>query len=56
MELFTRIKATIVARIEAEVESFANDIHEIMEQVKIDVDNNIREALSEIPFSGVKSI
>lgn len=56
MKLFTRIKATIVARIEAEVESFANDIHEIMEQVKVDVDNSIKEALSEIPFTGVKAI
>lgn len=56
MKLFTRIKANIVARIEAEVESFANDIHEIMEQVKIDVDNSIKEALSEIPFTGVKAI
>ena len=55
MKLFTRIKVSIVARIESEVESFANDIHEIIEQVKLDVDNNIREALAEIPFSGVKS-
>lgn len=55
MKLFTRIKATVVARIEVEIESFANDIHDIIEQVKLDVDNNIKEALSEIPFSGVKS-
>lgn len=56
MKLFTRIKATIVARIEAELESLSNEVHAIIEDVKRDVDNNIREALSEIPFSGVKSI
>lgn len=55
MKLFTRIKVSIISRIEAEVESFSNDVHEIIEQVKIDVDNNIREALAEIPFSGVKA-
>ena len=55
MKLFTRIKATIVGRIEAEIESFANDVHDIIEQVKVDVDNSIKEALSDIPFSGVKS-
>ena len=55
MKLFTCIKTSIVSRIDSEIESFANDIHEIIEQVKLDVDNNIREALAEIPFSGVKS-
>lgn len=56
MKLFTRIKAAIVTRIEAEVESFSNEVHGIIEQVKIDVDNSIKEALSEIPFTGVKAI
>ena len=56
MKLFTRIKATIVARIEAELESLSNDVHAIIEDVKIDVDNSIKEALSEIPFTGVKAI
>ena len=56
MKLFTRIKAAIVTRIEAEVESFSNEVHAIIEQVKIDVERSMNEALSEIPFSGVKSI
>lgn len=55
MKLFTRIKAAIITRIEKEVESFSNEVHSIIEQVKIDVDNSIKEALSDIPFSGVKS-